>query len=73
MYFKKGKFSIVVNKIGGISISYRKFTFEIGLFNGEIDCPLFSFKLFNLIKDIRTFQIFNLQVLSFQINMNINY
>lgn len=73
MIFRKGKFSIVINKIGGISIKYRRFAFEIGLFNNDEGIPLFLFKIFNFIKEIKTFQIFYLQILKFQINIDINY
>lgn len=53
-------------------ISYRKFCFEIGFFR-EKNLPLFSFKLFNLIKKIYMFEIFFIQIFNFIVNIHINY
>jgi hypothetical protein len=68
--FKKGNFSLFVNKIGGVSIQYRRFCFEIGLFN-DGDIPLFSFKLFNLCCG-SLLQIISIEILKFNFSINID-
>ena len=70
MCFKKGKFSFSVNKIGGISIEYRRFCLEIGLFN-DGDISLFSFSIFNLCCKT-LLQIISIDILKFNFSINID-
>lgn len=72
MIIEKGKFSITINKIGGVNISYRKFTFEIGFFTTDLEIPLFRFHFLNWHKEANLFQIFAIKILWFEININIH-
>jgi hypothetical protein len=71
MILKKGKFNLIINKIGGLDISYRRFTFEIGFFN-DVDISLFLFGLFKWNGDAKIFQIFDLEILKFCVSISID-